>query len=126
LAQSSGEECKEIQCCNKLVKTLKATLLRIKKSKEKAQLKKITITFPNEVSNEYFNPGAPEKVLTMLPYVFEHTTTSKKSGKAVKFKSTEAVLAFRVFVMNSDEDIEEDVQADDDVMDQIGDLLGNI
>ena len=52
----------------KLFKTLKALLTRIKRnSKTKKPVLKIRITFPDEISNQYFSPGAPEGVATMLP-----------------------------------------------------------
>lgn len=112
----------------KLVKTLRSMFTRMNKTKKK-YLKKILISFPGvQISNEYFSPGAPDGALTMLPlpYVFEHETTSKKSNTTAKFKSTEATILWRVFVVDSDRDIEEDAVEDDDVMDQLGDMIGTL
>lgn len=111
----------------KLVKTLKSLVTRVKKGRSK-HLKKYTISFPEEISNEYFSPGAPENVLTMvpLPYLFSHETTSKKTGKTTKFSSTEAVILWRVYIVDSERDIEEAEEEADDVMDQIGDFIGNL
>ena len=114
----------------KLFKTLKALLTRIKRnSKTKKPVLKIRITFPDEISNQYFSPGAPEGVLTMLPipYVFEHETINRKTNKATKFKTTEANLLWRVFTVDSDCPIEDDASVqDDDIRGLIGEMLGKL
>lgn len=112
----------------KLVKTLKSMVTRVKKRKEN-NLKKIIVTFPDELSNEYFSPGAPEGQLSILPlpYIYEHESHSKKTQKTTKFKSTEAMIVWRAFIVDSDRDIEEVAAAsDDDIMDQMADMLGNL
>jgi hypothetical protein len=111
----------------KLVKTFKTMITRLNKRSKSGSLKKVTIKFPEEISNEYFNPGAPEDVLVAmpLPYVFEHEVSGKTSKS--KFKTTESMMLWRVFAVGSDTEIEEAAAAsDDDVMNTIGDILGNI
>lgn len=112
---------------NKLVKTLLSMVTHVKKRKENT-LKKIVVTFPDELSNEYFSPGAPDGQLTILPlpYMFEHESHSKRTGRTTKFKSTEATVLWRAFIVDSDRDIEEVAGADDDIMDQMADMLGNL
>jgi len=105
----------------KLVNTLKSVVTRIKRTKA-TNLKKIVISFPDtdELSNEFFSPGAPDGVLTMvpLPYMFEHETTGKKSKRTTKFKSTESTMMWRVYIADSARPFEDEASEDDDVMDR--------
>jgi hypothetical protein len=110
----------------KLVKTLKSLVTRIKKGR-KATMQKTIITFPENVSNEYFNPGAPEGVLVAvpLPYVFEHEFSSKKSKKTTKMKWTETVVMWRVYMVDSDRPFEESDAGSsiDGLEDEIGNFV---
>jgi hypothetical protein len=111
----------------KLFKTLKVLITRLKRTKQK-NLKKIIVKFPEEITNEYFSPGAPEGVLTMmpLPYKFSHSTTSKKTSKTTAFNSTEVVLLWRVYIDDSARAGEEEQEVYSDQMEAIADMLGNL
>lgn len=109
----------------KLVSTLRSSMTTLKKTQH---IKRITITFDEELSNEYLNPGAPEASLTLvpLPYIYSHETTSKKTKKTSQYKNTEVCVLWRAFVVDSERPLGED-EADSDVedlMDAMGDLLG--
>ena len=110
----------------KLYLSLKSTMTTLKKTKH---YKKITVTFLNEeLSNEYLNPGAAEGQLSLvaIPYVYEHETTSKKTGKKSQFKNTEVCVLWRAFIVDSERPMgeESDSDLDEDIMEAMGDLLG--
>jgi len=111
----------------KLYKTMKTLLTRIKRKKaSNKHAVKVRITFPEELTNEFLNPGAPEGILTMLPipYVFEHESKNRTTNKVTKLTTMEANLMWRVVVVDSDRDMEEDAATDDDLSGLMGDMIG--
>jgi hypothetical protein len=65
-------------------------------------------------------------VAVPLSYIFEHETKNKKNNNKTKFKTSETVIMGRVFVVDSDREIEEDDVEDDDMYNQIGEMLDGI
>lgn len=109
----------------KFAKTLTLLMVCIKKVK---QMKKVKITFPKEASNKHFSPGLPDGSLqrVSLPWVFKHESVSKKTNKSTKFKSSEALVVWHPFIVDSNGPLEDlPKPGSDDNVDDVNETLGD-
>ena len=80
---------------NKFAMTFIGVMTRIKKAKH---TKRVVVTFPHPVSNEFLSSGLPHPDGSLarlpIPCVYEHEVVSKKTRKTSLFKSTETIIVW--------------------------------